>query len=64
MKNEFIDKMKNKNTVRKTESTVKHFTQWLESQPRYENRNILDINAEQLDNYVQLGSFLLSIRKK
>ena len=27
-KNEFIDKMSNKNTV-------KHFSQWLKSQPRY-----------------------------
>ena len=53
--------MRNKNTVRKTESTIKHFSQWLKSQPRYENRNILEIEAEKLDNYV--GSFLLSIRK-
>ena len=54
--------MRNKNTVRKTESTIKSFSQWLKSQPMYENRNILEMEAEQLDNYV--GSFLLSIRKK
>ena len=47
-----IDKIRNKNMVRKAESTIKHFSQWLKSQPRYENRNILEIEAEQLDNYV------------
>ena len=35
-KNEFIDKMKNKNTLWKTESTEKYLSQWLKSQPRYE----------------------------
>ena len=51
--------MKNQTTVRKTESSVKHFTQWLKSEPRFENHNILDIETEELDNYV--GSVLLSI---
>ena len=60
-KNNFVDSMKNKNTVRKTVTVMRQFTNWLEMPPRKETREINTIQADELDNYI--GSFLLSIRK-
>ena len=60
-KNDFIDDMKNKNTVRKTVTVMRQFTNWLAMSPRNETREINTIQADELDNYI--GSFLLSIRK-
>ena len=37
-KSNFIDNMKNKNTVRKTQSAVKQFISWLKMSPRFETR--------------------------
>ena len=60
-KNNFVDSMKNKNTVRKTVTVMRQITNWLEMPPRKETREINKIQANELDNYI--GSFLLSIRK-
>ena len=61
IKSNFIENMKNKNTVRKTQSAVKQFTTWLQMSPRFETREINKIPPGELNNFV--GSFLLSIRK-
>ena len=60
-KDQFIEKMKNKNTVRKTEQSIRLFKTWLENEPRYDTREPWQIPASELDNYI--GSFILSIRK-
>ena len=60
-KSNFIENMKNKNTVRKTQSALKQFTTWLQMSPRFETREMNKIPSGELDNFV--GSFLLSIRK-
>ena len=60
-KSNFIENMKNKNTVGKTQSAVKQSTTWLQMIPRFETREINKIPPGELDNFV--GSFLLSIRK-
>ena len=60
-KNNFVDSMKNKNTVRKTVTVMRQITNWLEMPPRKETREINKIQANELDNYI--GSFLPSIRK-
>ncbi|XP_062619802.1 uncharacterized protein KIAA1958 homolog [Saccostrea cucullata] len=60
-KSNFIENMKNKNTVRKTQSAVKQFTTWLQLSPRNETREINRIPTSELDNFI--GSFLLSIWK-
>ncbi|XP_056000117.1 uncharacterized protein KIAA1958-like [Ostrea edulis] len=61
IKTDFIQNMRNKNTVRKTESAMKQFTTWLKQEPRNETREVNKMNPSELDNYI--GSFLLSIRK-
>jgi hypothetical protein len=58
---DFINGMKNKNTTRKTDAVMKQFARWLARPPRVEVRDISDIGATELDNYV--GSFLLNVRK-
>ena len=49
-KAEFIESMKNKNTVRKTASVVHQFTILLCHAPTFETREISTIEAYQLDN--------------
>ncbi|KAJ8310690.1 hypothetical protein KUTeg_012555 [Tegillarca granosa] len=58
-KENFVKNMKNKNTVRKTESVIKTFRAFLSS--KNENSPVENLNAIELDNHI--GSFLLSIRK-
>ncbi|KAJ8311625.1 hypothetical protein KUTeg_010980 [Tegillarca granosa] len=58
-KENFVTNMKNKNTVRKTESVIKTFRAFLSS--KNENSPVENLNAIELDNHI--GSFLLSIRK-
>jgi hypothetical protein len=60
-KENFVSGMRNVNTVRKTESSVRVFQQWLAQPPRNDERNICSIMPPELDNYI--GSFLLSVRK-
>ena len=60
-KNNFVDSMKNKNTVRKTVTVMRQFNNWLEMPPCKETREINRIQSDELENYI--GSFLLSIRK-
>lgn len=59
--NAYLKSSKNKNTVRKTESDVKRFKEWLSVAPRCENRDILDIPPIVLDRY--LSSFLMDVKK-
>ena len=58
---DFVDYMKNINTVRKTATVMRQFITLSEMVPRNETREINTMQAEELDNYIE--PFLLSIRK-
>ena len=60
-KENFVLNMRNKNTTKKTQSSVKQFQRWLAEPPRNDNRQLWKIMPAELDNLI--GLFLLSIRK-
>ena len=60
-KENFVDSMKNKNTVKKTESAMKVFQRWPAEPPQLETQPIIQLQATELDPLIV--SFLLSIRK-
>ncbi|XP_033725294.1 zinc finger MYM-type protein 3-like [Pecten maximus] len=52
---------RNENTVKKTEGCIKRFQEWIQSPPRYDSRDVLQILPFELDTYI--GGFLLSLQK-
>jgi hypothetical protein len=60
-KENFVGNMRNQNTVKKTESSMKVFQRWLAEPPHLETRPFWQLQAAELDPLI--GSFLLSIRK-
>ncbi|XP_033730156.1 uncharacterized protein KIAA1958-like [Pecten maximus] len=57
----YIMSKRNENTVKKTEGCIKRFQECIQSPPRYDSRDILQILPFELDIYI--GGFLLSLQK-
>ncbi|XP_077987470.1 uncharacterized protein KIAA1958-like [Glandiceps talaboti] len=61
-KQELIEQQRKKNTVRSTNSAVNQFYKWMRAMRPSEIRQIHDIPAEELNEY--LGSFFAGVRQK
>lgn len=59
---EYINSKRNVNTLKKTESCTRKFSEWLRVSPRNEMRDFVDIPVVAMDRYV--AGFLIELKKE